>query len=146
MGDKKTLKAFAAFAPLWGWSEDKDERKQEWKDFKANMETFLDQLQDIQETAIEAQKEAWNKIFPKFLEMEDSIAASLPEELPSPVGTVSTKEVVDKVKEFQEKANKNAMEQAETAIEFCKQGQKQARTMVKDTVDTIEEKIEEKAD
>ena len=146
MGDKKKAKNFMDYAALWGWPTDKDECKKQWKDFKSNMETFFEQLQGIQETVIEARKEAWNKIFPKILEMEDKVAEALPEELPTPPGVpaspVSPKEVITKVKEFQEMANKHAVEQADSAIDFVKKGQEQVKTAVAETVDKIEEKLD----
>ena len=150
MGDKKKMKEFMAYAPLLGWYGDKDECKKQWKDFKSGVETFFGQLQGIQETVIEARKEAWNKIFPKLLEMEDKVAEALPEQLPTPPGMpaspVSPKEVISKVKEFQETANKHAMEQADSTIDFVKKGQEQVKAVVTETVNNIEEKIEEKAE
>ena len=146
MGDKKKAKEFMEYAALWGWPADKDEYKKQWKDFKSNMETFFEQLQGIQETVIEARKEAWNKIFPKLMELEDKVAEALPEELPTPPGVpaspVSPKEVITKVKEFQEMANNHAMEQAESAIDFAKKGQEQVKAAVTETIDKIEEKLD----
>jgi len=146
MGDKKKMNEFMAYAPLLGWYGDKDECKKQWKDFKANMETFFGQMQEIQKTVIETRKEAWNKIFPKLLDMEDKVAASLPEELPTPPGapvsSIKPREIASKVIEFQETANKHAMEQADAAIEIVKKGQEQIKEAVKDAVDTIEEKAE----
>ena len=149
MGDKKKAKKEPAdFAAMWGWPADKEESKKQWKDFRSNMETFFEQLQDIQKTYVEAKKEAWNKIFPKLMEMQDKFADALPEKLPTPPGmpesTVSPKEIVGKVKEFQEMANKHAVEQADSVIDFAKQGQEQVKTAVTEAVDKIEEKIDEK--
>ena len=49
MGDKKKAKKeFTDFAAAWGWPADKEESKKQWKDFRSNVETFFDQLQDIQ--------------------------------------------------------------------------------------------------
>ena len=144
MGDsKKKAKDFKDFAELWGWPADKDECKKEWKNFRAGMDTFFEQVKDIQETYIEARKEAWNKIFPKLMAMQDKFAESLPEKLPGmPEGAVTPKEVADKVKEFQEMANKHAVEQADSAIDFAKKGQEQVKAAVTEAVDKIEEKLD----
>ena len=143
MGDKKkTMKAFMAIAP-WLMYEDKDEVKQQWKSFKGTVEKYFEQLQDIQQTVIEARKEQWNKIFPKLLEMQDNFAAALPQQLPgAPEGTITPKKAVEKVKEFQIMANNHAMEQAESVIDFCKQGQEKVKEAVTDAVSSIEEKAE----
>jgi uncharacterized protein YicC (UPF0701 family) len=75
MGDKKKMKEFVAYAYLWGLYADKEGRKQLWKDFEANMGFLYDQMEEIQEKATEAQKEAWNKFFPKLMEMQDQYAS-----------------------------------------------------------------------
>ena len=147
---KKAQKDFKDFAAMWGWPADKDESKKQWKGFRANVETFFEQLQDIQEAYVEAQKEAWNKIFPKIMAMQDKFTEALPEKLPTPPGMpespVSPKEVAGKVKEFQEMANKLVVEQADSAIDFVKKGQEQVKAAVTETVDKIEKNIKEKAE
>lgn len=141
MGDKKKAKkAYLALAPLMGWPQDKDEWKEQLKDFKENMVTYYEQMREIQDTAIEARKEAWNKIFPKLMEMEDNFASSLPEKMP--VGSMTPQEVMDKVKEYQEMANKHAMEQADSMVDFYKQRQEQVKDAVAETVDSIVEKLD----
>ena len=146
MGDSKKTKEFMAYAPLLGLPADKDEAKKQWKAFKKSTETFMDQMQGIQKTLIEARKEAWNKIFPQLIAMEQSFADNLPEEVPTapgmPASPIKPKEIAEKVIEFQETANKNAMEQADAAIEIVKKGQEQVKEAVKDAVSTIEEKAE----
>lgn len=143
---KKAQKDFKDFAAMWGWPADKDESKKQWKDFRANVETFFEQLQDIQEAYVEAQKEALNKIVPKIMAMQDKFTETLPEKLPTPPGMpespVSPKEVAGKVKEFQEMANKLVVEQADSAIDFVKKGREQ----VKAAVTKIEKNIAEKAE
>ena len=146
MGDSKNF--FKAFAPLWGWSEDEDKAKKQWKQFKSAAEGVWETLQKIQQADLEARKERWNKIFPMIMEMQDKAAAALPEKLPTPPGmpesTVKTQDVVDKMKEIQEMANKQVMEQADTVIDLVKQGQQKAKEAVEETVKTVEEKVENK--
>ena len=133
---------------MLGWPEDKDDAKKQWKEFKSAMEGVWGTLQKIQQADLEARKERWNKIFPMLMEMQDKAAAALPEKLPTPPGmpesTVKTQDVVDKVKELQEMANKQMMEQADTVIDLVKQGQEKAKEAVEETVKTVEEKLDEK--
>lgn len=144
MGDsKKMKKAFAEYASQWGWPTDKEESKKQWKEFQSGVETLFGQLQALQETVVEAQKDAWNKILPKLEEIQEKFTEKLPEELPTPPGMpaspVSPKEVAGKLKEIQKTVAKHAQEQADTVVEFCKKGQEQVKEAVKETVKNIEE-------
>ena len=69
MGDSKNF--FKAFAPLWGWSEDEDKAKKQWKQFKSAAEGVWETLQKIQQADLEVRKERWNKIFPMIMELQD---------------------------------------------------------------------------
>ena len=149
MGNKKKM-AKALFPLMYGWGWSKSERKKEWKDFRSSMEKMWDQYQDMQKSAKDAMKEQWEKFFPKLLEMEQTFADSLPDEKPSlpgmPTAPMSPKEFVEKVKEFQETANKHAVEQSDNAFDFHVQGQQQVKDAVTDAVDTIEADLDEKED
>ena len=120
MGDKKKakkmLKAILTFAPMMGWSKDKSERKKQWKEFKANMEKYWDQLQDAQKKAIEEQLEKWSKEYPQLEKLEDYFEDALPDELPSlpdvPSNEFSLNDLMDKLKEYQELTEKHAEEEA----------------------------------
>jgi len=138
MGDKKDQKVLKALAPLLG---DKEEAKKQWKGLRENAENFYDQWRKFQETAYEARKETWNRIFPQLLDMQDKIASVLPQEIPTVLGSVNTKELADKLREFQETANQYAVEQADTAAEFYRKGQDQVKEAVVGTVKSIEDKM-----
>ena len=116
MGKKKMMKALIAFAPLMGWSKDKSERKKQWKEFKADMETYWDQLQDAQKKALEDQLEKWNKKYPQLAELEDAFDDFLPDEMPNlpdaPSSDFTLTDLMDKLKEYQEMADKHAEEEA----------------------------------
>jgi len=146
MGDKKEKKTWMGLAPLMGWPTDKDEAKKQWKDLRANMATYYDQMREIQDVVIEARKDAWNKIFPKLMEIEDKITESLPDEVHAvpgvPATAINPKKYMGKLKEFQEMANEHAVEQADTAVNFYKEGQQQVKEAVSETLDTIEEKLD----
>jgi len=145
MGYKKMLKTY--FPLLMGMSWDKAESKEQWKDFKANAEKMWDQFQDMQKQAKKAQKEQWANFFAKYLEMQQTFADTLPDEkfaLPGmPAAPVSPKEFVEKMKEFQEKANNHAVEQDDSRFEYFMQGQEKVKESVSDVVDNIETKYDE---
>ena len=140
---KKTEKSFVPPMPVPVWNGNTDEQKEQWEDFKSYMETFWDQLQELQRTTVETWKKQWEKAFPQFMDMHDNFAAYLPDELPTlpgmPACPLSPKYLMDKMKDFREMANKHAVEQTETFLDFVKQGQKQAKKAVKDVVKNIEE-------
>lgn len=147
---KKMMKDFMPLMAAWESFGDVDACRKQWKDFRSTMDTFWDQMAEMQRTSVETWKDQWNKAFPQMMEMEDNFTASLPEELPTlpgmPACPVKPKAVMDKVKEFQEMANKHAMEQVDSRLDFMKQTQQQAKTAVIEAVDSIEEKVDEKLD
>jgi len=146
---KKPMMGFMSPMPMWGWSVNMDERKEQWEDFKSTMENFWGQMQDMQKTSMDNWKEQWNKTFPQFLEMEDNFIDSLPDELPTlpgmPSSPMTPKEFMDKLKEFQEMTNKHAVEQADSVFDFFMQSQQQAKAAVSDAVKNFEEKVEKTA-
>ena len=159
MGNKKN-KAKAAFPTMPAWDWDTEEQKEKWEDFKANAEKLWDQYQDMQKAARKAWKAQWQTFFGQLMGMEQPVADALPDEKVSvpgmPAAPVSPKEVVEKVKELQEKANAAAVEQADNMFERRMQRQQQVKEIVTDAVanaeanveavqSAVEEKAEEKA-
>lgn len=145
MGKKKKLLGLMTLMPLMAWNADKSEMKKQWKDYKSNMESFWEQAIETQKATKEAWKEQWNKVFPKILEMQDNFASSLPEELPTPpgvdAGDMNPKYFMDKLKEFQETANKHAMDLADAAFDFRMKAQEQAKALAVDAAETIENNL-----
>ena len=143
---KKTMQWPMPLLPMWGWFGDVDEYKEKWEEFKSTVDTFWDQMIEMQKTSMEAWKEQWDKAFPQLMEMQDKITDNLPEELPTPPGApvnpIKPKEVMSKVREFQEMANQHAVEQADSALDFCKKGQEQVKATVTETVDKNEEQLD----
>ena len=135
--------------PSFDWSAKKNDHKDKWKKFKSDMEKYAEQMQEMQEAAIENYRKQWGKFFEQMMEMEDIFIASLPDEVPSMPGvpealkpTKTPREVMKKVKEFQETANDHAVKQADTFVDFCKKGQKEVKKAVTEAVKTTEENIE----
>ena len=146
MSEKKnTWNGFMPFMPPAGWN--KDNCKEQWKEFKSTVEKFWEQLESMQETAMANTKAQWDEFFPQLLEMEETFAASLPEvkvSLPGLPPLPAPKEVAAKVKEFQETANAHAIEQKESFDAFVKKGQAQAKEAVTEAVKNIEDNLEQK--
>ena len=136
---------------FWGGKKgDKDILKDQWNDFKANLESYWNQLRDMQDSSTEATKEQWGKFFGQIMEMQEIFAASLPDEIPSLPWlpdffkpSMSPRAFMEKVKEFQEMANAHAVEQADSFLDFCKKGQEQAKDMVSKAVKNVEDKVEQ---
>ncbi len=77
------------------------------------------------------------------MEMQASFADSLPDEMPF-FTPVSPKEYLKKDKAFREKANKQAMEQADSFFEYASKRQEFVEDMVSEGVKNTKAKIEEK--
>lgn len=136
---------------FWGGKKsDKDVFKDQWNDFKANLESYWNQLRDMQDSSTDAAKEQWGKFFGQIMEMQEIFATSLPDEIPSLPWlpdffkpSMSPRAFMKKVKEFQEMANAHAVEQADSFLDFCKKGQEQAKDMVSEAVKNVEDKVEQ---
>jgi len=81
--------------------------------------------------------------------MQDTFADNLPDEVPTLPGlpqmpVISPKEFMKQTKEFQEMANKQFVEQADSVAEFSRKSQKKAREVVDKAIDNAKEEKEEK--
>ena len=144
---RKMVPGALPFPPVWGWWGDMDEYKEQWEDFKSTVDDFWDQMIEMQRRSMEAWKEQWEKAFPQFMEMQDNFIDSLPDELLTPPGmpSVKPKKVMEKVKEFQEMANKHAEEKADAQIDFVVQRRQKIKETVKDAVKSVEEGLDKAA-
>ena len=140
---------FMPDADSWGWFGKEDgcevDCKNKWEDFKSNMETFWEQMQNMRNSALETSKGQWNKFFAQCMEMQETFAASLPEETSSMPGmpVMSPKAFMEKIKKFQEMANAHFVEQADSFFDFCKQGDQQVKEMVSEAIECAEAPAEE---
>ena len=138
----------------WGWSGkksgQKDERKDKWNQVKNGAETRREQMREAQKVSMDAYRDQWDKSFPKFMEMLEGIAAILPDETPTlfgmPLFGVSPRGFMEKMNEFTEIAGKHAREQADSVSDFLEKGQKQAKSMISKTVESIENDVQEASD
>ena len=95
-------------------------------------------------------KDQWDKNFPKFMEMLEGIAATLPDETPTlfgmPLFGVSPRGFMEKMNEFTETAGKHAREQADSVSDFLEKGQKRAKSVISKTMESIENDVQEASD
>lgn len=147
MGKKKKMEDFCL--PMIGWGWNPGDQKDQWKEFKANMEKLWDQYEEAQKATREAWKEQWEKTFAQFMEMQKTVAETLPDEKPAmpgmPAAPVSPKEIAEKMVQLQEKANASAMEQDATLYDMRVKGRKQVKEIVKGAVDSVEASLSEQA-
>lgn len=136
---------FMPFGTPWGWSgsDDNDKTKEGWETFNSNLNAFWKQMKDMYKASLEASKGQWNAYFDQCMEMQESFADSLPDEMPF-FTPVSPKEYLKKDKEFREKANRQAMEQADSFFEFASKRQEYVEDMISEGVKNTKTKIEEK--
>ena len=145
MADKK-IAAKNFFPPVPGWDWNKGGQKKQWKKFKFGMGKLWDQYQDMQKVARKAWKAQWETFFAQLMDMQQTVADALPDEkadVPGmPPAPVSPKEFIEKAKEFQEKANAHAVEQADLIFEIQIQTQQQVKDTVSDVVENVEANLD----
>jgi hypothetical protein len=136
------------FTP-WGQagSQESDDAKE---NFKSTMKSFWTQKIDRRKSNAENNKEQWKRFFNYMMEMQDTFTASLPEDTSSlPYGQLflmSPKEVMKRLKEFEEMANKHFEEQADSFADFCIKGQEQLYDFVTTAMDNAKAKENEAAE
>jgi len=134
----------------WGWSgkknSKKNDAKDQWDNLKNGVETHLEQMRDVQKVSIDAYREQWDKAFPRYMEMQEAIAAILPDEAPFLPGMPSPRAFMESINEFRKTANKHAREQVDTFSEFVLEGQHRAKSVISDTVESIENDVEKASD
>ena len=142
MANKKNpAKDFFSAMPFWGWDE--EEAKDQWKDFKSSVEKLWKQYEDMQKAAKKAWQEQWDTFFTQLMDIQQTVADTLPDEKTSLPGMPATspKEIVEKAKEFQQKANARAVEQADNMFKFQMDQQKQVKEIVTDAVQNVEDNL-----
>ena len=134
----------------WSLSGKKASKKNDagdrWDHLKTGVETQLEQMRDVQKVSMDAYMEQWDKAFPKYMEIQEAIAAILPDEAPLLPGMLSPRAFMERMNEFRKTANENARKQADAFRDFCKEGQQKARSVISDTVENIENDVKKTSD
>ena len=125
-----------------GWPGQNGKVAELWEDYRSNMEMFWGSLRDMQKSSMEATRKQWNTFFGQRMEIQDSIAASLPDTVPYMPGVpaffmpaMSPRAFMEKSKEFQKIAHEHAMKEADVFFDFIVQGQQKISTMASDSIE-----------
>ncbi len=118
----------------WDWAQD----------LVGNMFAFWDQMTKMEDYSIAACKKQWNQFFDYMMEMQDTASALLPENVTLVPGlpfSVNPKEYAEKMKEFQEMANKHFTAQADSINEFRKDSEEKVRDLVDSNVKNVAKQV-----
>ena len=130
---------FAPFQNAWGQAGNQNSfaaGNDSMKDnFKSTMKSFWMQNIDMQKSSLDSSKEQWKQFFDYMMEMQETFSASLPEETAAMPFGFSPKGAMKRLKEFQEMSNKHIVEQADSIMDFCIQGQQQLYDIVSTAMD-----------
>jgi len=143
MSNQKKWKPFQF--PPFDMDWDLNSYRNQWNEFKANVDKAWDKYQEMQKEAQKAWKEQWETFFDQCIEVQKAFAENLPDEKIAapgmPVPPMSLKEAAEKAVELQEKANERAVKQNDAIFDFHMKGQKQVKEMVAGAVKNVEEKL-----
>ena len=143
MSNQKNWKPFQF--PPFDMDWDLSSYRNQWNEFKANVDKAWDKYQEMQKEAQKAWKEQWETFFDQCIEVQKAFAENLPDQKIAapgmPVPPLSLKEAAEKAVELQEKANERAVKQNDTIFDFHMKGQKQVKEMVAGAVKNVEEKL-----
>ena len=115
-------------------------KKEKKENLKSTLKTFWMQNIDMQKASVENSKEQWNQFFTYLMDMQDTFFASVPDDVSSlPLAKMlpmSPKAFLEWMKDFQEMANEHFVEQADSVMDFCIQGQQQFFDMVSEAMES----------
>ena len=135
---------------FYGAGKEKEDTHDWMEAFGSNMETYWDQMIDMQKSSMETAKEQWEQFFEHLMEMMDVFADSLSDEAMAvpfmffgQSFSISPKKFAKWMRKLQKTANEHFMEQADSVNDLVIKGQEQVRDML---CEAKEEKAEEKED
>ena len=134
------------FMPFMQGSDDEGKKKSDSNNW---METYWDQMIDMQRSTLEAIRDQWDSFFDHMMDMEDTFVDSLSDDdMSLPLQffgqsfSVSPKKLAKWMKEFQETANMHFVEQADSFNDLVIKSQEQVKDIV---CESKEEKEDESA-
>ena len=131
--------------PLGAWKQTgnqdgaKDDASEKKENIKSTVKSFWTQQMDMRKSTIESNKEQWNKFFGYLMSLPDDLS-SLPY---GQLFCMAPKDVMKRLKEFEEMANQHFVEQADSFADFCIQGEKQLYDFVATAMDSAAKKDDE---
>lgn len=122
----------------WAWpKKNTDEASARMDDFKSNMKTYCEKNIDMQKSTADASKDQWSQFFEHIMDMERTFVSSMSDDTAAlPWFSISPKEFMERVLEFQEMSNKHFVEQVDSFVDFFFEGQDQAFDLVKTAMDS----------
>ena len=131
------------FAP-WGMpgenssaGEEDDTKKEQKENIKSTVKSVWSQKIDRKKSSVDNGREQWKQFFDYIMEMQDTFAASIPDDMPyAQMLPVPPKALLERWKEFQIMANEHFVEQADSFADFCIKGQQQFYDMVSSAMDS----------
>ena len=130
-------------------SAEEDEKKSERKEnIKSTLKSAWTQKSDRKKYTVDSRREQWKRFFDYKMEMQDTFAASLPDDISSlppflQFLPISPKALMDHLKEFEIMANEHFMEQADSVMDFFAKGEEQLFDIVSAA---MEKKKEDESD
>ena len=130
--------------PIFGKKDEEEDKKKVdinalIDELDANMLVFWNQIIDMQKSSNSAVKDQWKKTFAQLMEMQDTFAASLPEESPEifgiPAFLIAPKEAMKDLKKLQKMSNDYFTEQADSFADFVIKSQVESREVGKKVAD-----------
>ena len=134
----------------WKMPENKNNAKVEGEDckqkenVKSTLKSAWKQKRDRKKTTADNRREQWKRYFDYRIKMQDTFAASLPDDLSGlppflQMLPMSPRAFMEQVKEFQILANEHFIEQADSVMDFFLKGQEQFFDLVSAAMDKKEE-------
>ena len=143
------------FAP-WGTPGKKNsagdgENNTQKEKIKSTIKSAWTQRNDRKKSALDNRKEQWKQLFDYRMKMQNTFAASLPDDTSSlpPFAQslpISPKAFMERLMEFEIMANEHFVEQADSFMDFLSRGREQVFDMVSEAMDRKEEDEPAKAD
>ena len=134
----------------WKMPENKNNAKVEGEDckqkenVKSTLKSAWKQKNDRKKSSVDNRREQWKRYFDYRIKMQDTFAASLPDDLSGlppflQMLPMSPRAFMEQVKEFQILANEHFIEQADSVMDFFLKGQEQFFDLVSAAMDKKEE-------
>ena len=113
------------------------------------MDKMWDQFQDLQKASKDTARKQWEKVFPRFMEMQQTVADALPDEKVSLPG-MPVDLLLEFLRFFNEffRRNRSSRHSGQRNLLIGKvvRQQQHVKEVVSKAVDNVEEKLDEKED
>ncbi len=139
-----------------GWNGSQEDAKAKAQSFTDNAKMALEKNIDMRKSAIDTSKDQLNQFVSYVMDMQESLTASLPEQLPAipglPAIPVSPKGIAKTVKEFEQMTSDHIAEQMDSCVDFCFEVEQKAIDMIPEApkaeaqAEAVEVEVEEEVE